>query len=165
MKTCVLFAPGPSLTKEQTIGVRADLVGVVGNAFELCDFPDFIASTDARWWASYPQALTHPGRKFTTSRHVRGAVRVATVKSDCNSVVLTLKVARRLGAERIELYGFDMWGTHFFGPYQNGLINTPPSRRLVHQQQFHDWKAANPDIEVVNKTRGSMLEAYPWIRR
>lgn len=160
MKTCVLLAPGPSLTREICDTVRAQLVGVIGNAFELCPDADFLVATDAAWWRKHPAAMRYAGARFSASS-LAGVQRVTNGRTDWSSGVLALQTAVNLGATHIELYGFDMHGTHFFGPYENGLTNTTAARRSVHQRQFSTWKLMHPDITVRNRTEGSQLQAYP----
>lgn len=164
-KSCVILAPGPSLSVEIAQSVSGDIVGCVGNAFELRPNADFLASTDWYWWIKHPAAMEFKGRKFSASENVPSVEQVRGVSKSTNSGVLALQCAVNLGATRIELYGFDMHGTHFFGPYRNGLVNTPPERRAVHQQQYEDWKAANPHVSVLNRTKGSALRAYPYVER
>src|SRR5690606_16196507 len=81
-----------------------------------------------------------------------------------NSGVLGLEVARSKGASRILLLGFDMHGTHFFGPYTNGLSNTTDQRRRMHLAQYDRWAARNRGIEVFNCTAGSALKCFPEAR-
>lgn len=163
MKTCVLLAPGPSLTPDIASGAQADIIGCVGNAYELRPDADFIASTDWEWWHKHPDAVRRQCLRFTSSHFSPEIIVVPGSARDWNSGVLALECAVRLGAERIELYGFDMHGTHFFGPYTNGLANTQPERRKIHQGQYRNWRDKHPEITVVNRTPGSVLEAYPYV--
>ena len=66
---------------------------------------------------------------------IPGVERVERSFTNWNSGVLALQVCAQMGATHVRLYGFDMHGTHFFGPYQNGLGNTTESRRKVHLKQ------------------------------
>lgn len=161
MKTCVLLAPGPSLTREICEAAQADIVGVIGNAFELRPVADFLAANDSPWWRKHPHALRFPGFKYSACSII-GVERVPNARTDWSSGVLAMQAAVNLGATHIELRGFDMHGSHFFGPYTNGLVNTTATRRSVHQRQFAAWKLMHPDITVVNKTPGSELKAYPY---
>lgn len=138
-------------------------VGVVNNAYQLAPWADFIAATDSAWWRENPAALALPCRKFTM-HEVAGVERmkIAALHKVCNSGVLALEVARALGATRIELYGFDMHGTHFFGGYNNGLNNTTVAQREQHFEQYRAWAKANRDIDVVNCTPGSALDCFPF---
>jgi hypothetical protein len=166
MTTWALLAPGPSASAEDAERVRAAGIplGVIGNAFQLAPWADFLAATDAAWWRKYPEALTLPGAKYTMHQ-VKGVerVRVAGYVS-VNSGVLGLEVARSKGASRILLIGFDMHGTHFFGPYTNGLSNTTETKRRMHLAQYARWAKRNQDIQVINCTPGSALQCFPSAR-
>jgi len=166
MTTWALLAPGPSASAEDAERVRAAGIplGVIGNAFQLAPWADFLAATDAAWWRKFPEALTLPGAKYTM-HEVRGVERVKVAGYvSVNSGVLGLEVARSKGASRILLLGFDMHGTHFFGPYTNGLSNTTDQRRRMHLAQYARWAKRNRVIEVFNCTAGSALKCFPEAR-
>lgn len=158
--TCwALLAPGPSASADDALRVHEAGIplGAVGNAFELAPFAQFIAATDAAWWRRYPEA-----RKAASTFSILPVAGVETVKiAPVNSGVLALEVAKRKGAARILLLGFDMHGTHFFGEYRNGLRNTKPHQRAQHLKQYGEWKRANRSVEVVNCTAGSALTCFP----
>lgn len=164
MTDWALLAPGPSaaavdIERARDAGQR---VGVVNNAYELAPWADFIAATDSAWWRANPDAKALAGRKFSMHR-VDGVeqIKVPALQTVCNSGVLALEVARLLGATRIELWGFDMHGTHFFGEYINGLRNTNAAQRARHLEQYRTWAAANRDIAVINHTIGSAIDCFP----
>lgn len=166
MTTWALLAPGPSASAEDAERVRAAGIplGVIGNAFQLAPWADFLAATDAAWWRKYPEALTLPGEKYTMHQ-VRGVERVKVAGYvSVNSGVLGLEVARLKGASRILLLGADMHGTHFFGPYTNGLSNTTETKRRMHLAQYARWAKRNRDIQVINCTPGSALQCFPVAR-
>lgn len=162
MTTWALLAPGPSANRQQAQQVRASGIplGVISSAFPLARWADFIAATDSAWWRSYPDAKHLPGRKF--SIHAVPGVEKIRVPGwvSCNSGVLGLECAKRLGATRILLLGFDMHGTHYFGEYTNGLSNTRPEKRRMHLSQYKTWRKRNPGIEVINCTSGSVLTCF-----
>src|SRR5690606_23202615 len=136
MTTWALLAPGPSASAEDAERVRAAGIplGVIGNAFQLAPWADFLAATDSAWWRTY------------TMRAVRGARRVKVAGYVAvNSGGLGLGGAKRNGATRILLLGFDMHGTHFFGPYRNGLSNTTETKRRMHFAQYARWAKRNQD--------------------
>lgn len=54
-----------------------------------------------------------------------------------------------------------MRGSHFFGPYTNGLRNTTEARRLAMLAQFAEWARLNPSVEVINCTPGSAICCFP----
>jgi hypothetical protein len=156
----VLLAPGPSMSAEVAARVRGEHVGVVGNCFELAPWAAFLAANDVAWWRAYPQAKQFAGRKFSCSAIPGLEQHIGS--TNWNSGVLALDVAVALGATEIDLYGFDMHGTHYFGPYENGLSNTKPERRQVHMGQYERWARANPGVGVTNCTPGSALKCFPF---
>ena len=156
----VLLAPGPSMSRDLAESMRGQRVGVVSNVFELAPWADFLAANDRAWWRAYPEAINFAGRRFSSSEFP-GVERCRPGNTQWASGVLALQAAVNLGAKRIRLYGFDMHGSHYFGEYTNGLVNTKPYRRAVHLQQFRDWARANPRVEVVNCTPGSALDCFP----
>lgn len=141
--------------------LRGGIVGVVSNCFELAPWADFLVAQDRQWWSKYPQAFEFQGEKFSSNRLIPGVRRVEHSFSNWNSGVLALEVAKQFGAQRVRLYGFDMHGSHFFGPYQNGLGNTSLIRRKVHLKQYADWARRNSKVQVVNCTLGSALACFP----
>ena len=155
----VLLATGPSMSQALAASFLGRRVGVVGNCWELAPWAEFLVANDKAWWAAYPAARDFEGRKFSANR-IPGIEHVAGMQSTHNSGVLALEVAVRLGAKRIELHGFDMRGTHYFGPYENGLTNTGEKRRGRQIAQFAAWKASHPQIHVINRTPGSSLTCF-----
>lgn len=160
MTTWALLAPGPSASAEQAEELRGIPLGAIGCAYQLAPWANFIASSDAAWWRKYPEALDLPGKKFCMAEGSVERVRVAGVGPMTNSGVLGLECAKREGATRILLFGFDMHGTHFFGSYTNGLRNTQPHQRQQHLKQFQQWAQVNKNIEVINCTPGSALKCF-----
>lgn len=159
MTDWALLAPGPSATQAIADSLRGAPLGVVGNAFELAPWADFLAATDMNWWRRHPAAKDFAGKRYSC-HGVTGVkrVRMPTV----NSGVLALECAKNLGATTIRLYGFDMHGSHFFGPYTNGLSNTTPDKRKVHFTQYAKWQRQNARIQVINCTPGSALKCFPF---
>ena len=162
MTSVVLLAPGPSLTRELVNMVRDVSVGVVNNAFELAPWANFLVASDAKWWKKHPAAHQFAGHKFCAG-WVKGVHKVVDggVDKATNSGLLAIEVARRHGFTRMLLLGYDMHGTHFFGPYSNGLANTKPEKFELHQKQFEKWARRHSEIEVINCTPGSALRAFP----
>jgi hypothetical protein len=157
----ILLAPGPSMSMALADSVRGGFAGVVSNSFELAPWADFLAAQDRSWWHTHPQAKEFAGRKFTGNR-IKGIETVEGSATNWNSGVLALQSAVQLGATRILLYGFDMHGTHFFGPYTNGLSNTKEIRRKVHLRQYEIWAKSHKGVEVINCTPGSALKCFPF---
>lgn len=160
MTAWALLAPGPSASAVDAARIRDAGIplGAVGNAFELAPWAQFVAATDAAWWRRYPEARKAGATLFT----ILPVTGVQTVPiTPVNSGVLALECAKRQGATRILLLGFDMHGSHFFGQYRNGLRNTKPHQRAQHFKQYAAWGKANRSIEVVNCTEGSALTCFP----
>lgn len=156
-----LCAPGPSMSLALVDSLKGQRVGVVGRVFELAPWAEFLVANDAEWWEKYPHALQFKGRKFSHNR-IDGVERCEPGASNLNSGVLAMQAALNMGAEVIRLHGFDHHGTHYFGPYTNGLVNTPEHTRLIHLRQFQAWKALNAHVTVINCTKGSALDCFPF---
>lgn len=154
-----ILAPGPSASLALALRLPHPF-GVVNCAYLLAPEAEFLAAVDMAWWRAYPEALNFAGKRFSVHKvpHVT-PVRMPAV----NSGVLALEVAKRQGASRIFLHGFDFHGSHFFGPYVNGLKNTPEKKRDLHRGQFKHWRKANGKIEVFNCTPDSALTCFPSV--
>lgn len=160
--TFVLVAPGPSANRAD-IALCAGLpIGAIGCTFELIDKPIFLASSDRGWWRKYPEAIKLDCPKYAMAE-VSGVerVQIPQLGAVCNSGVLALEIAVRLGANRIILLGFDMSGSHYFGEYTNGLRNTTPAQRQQHFRQYDQWARANRSIKVINCSRSTSLTTFP----
>lgn len=167
MTTWAVMCPGPSATAEQARAVRAAGIplGCVSLAYRLDPSPDFIAASDRAWWREHPDAKAMDCPKFAMSDVSEiERVHIPQLGSICNSGVLGLEVAKRMGATRILLLGADMAGTHFCGPYTNGLRNTAPHQRKIHMSQYDQWGKTNRGVTVINCGRGSQLTCFPVAR-
>lgn len=156
-----LCAPGPSMSQELVDGLKGKRVGVVGRVFELAPWADVLVANDEEWWVKYPEAFAFKGRKFSANR-IAGVEVCEPGASNLNSGTLALQALSNLGATTIYLHGFDHHGSHYFGPYDNGLVNTPDHARLIHLRQFQGWAAMNRHVNVVNCTKGSALDCFPF---
>lgn len=161
----ILLAPGPSASQALADSVRGYRLGVIGCAFQLAPWAEFICASDRGWWRKYPEAMELPGSKYSMTQWPdTEKVSVPYLGSVCNSGVLGLEVAKNLGAKTILLLGFDMHGSHFFGQYRNGLRNTTPSQRAQHHKQYEQWARTNKDVKVYNCTKASRLTCFPMAR-
>jgi hypothetical protein len=166
--TFAIFAPGESLTVEQCEYVRGKCKTIaVSDSYRLAPWADALVANDAAWWKARPEAKDLPGLKFSANPNVHDVERVEEhgqlIKRGSNSGVLAMYVARTLGAKRMLLIGFDMKGTHFFGPHTGDLANTTPERFEVFQTYFTELKKLldKDGIEVLNCTEGSSLRCFP----
>jgi hypothetical protein len=160
-----ILCTGPSLTQAVVDSVRGMRVIAVNNAYEMAPWAEALAANDMAWWKHNQTARDFAGRKFT-SNVLAGVERVisSNVQTESCSGVLGLEVAKILGATRVLLLGVDFHGSHYFGPYTNGLKNTDEKRRKVHARQFEAWGKANKGIEIYNCTEGSALTCFPMAR-
>jgi hypothetical protein len=158
-----LLAPGPSASIEVSDFIRRSgkRCGVISSAWTLAPWAEFIAAADNQWWIKNPEALSFAGSKFA-SHQVRKTQKV-DVPPGSNSGVLGLECCVKLGATVVYLFGFDMKGTHFFGPYTNGLKNTTESRRKIHLKQFATWGKRNKSVKVFNCTKNSAISCFEFI--
>lgn len=164
MSTWALLAPGPSITEELANSVRHLPTGAVGNAFQFAPWASFIAASDGGWWRKHPEARESDCKRFCMGEaYDTTLVRLSWSGNHVNSGVLALECAKREGATRILLAaGFDMHGTHFFGPYTNGLRNTLPHQRRVHLDEYRKWHSLNrKEVQVINCTPGSAIDCFP----
>lgn len=167
MSTWAVLASGPSMTQEIADQCReACKVVAVSDSYRIAPWADAIVAQDKAWWLIHGAAVAKlSGRKFCGPRceGIKGPVPVepaGLVSSGTNSGLLACHVAVAiLGATKLVLCGFDMHGTHFFGPHPAPLKNTPQFRFEIMRDQF---KAFSPKgVEVVNATPGSSLTCYP----
>lgn len=165
--TWAILASGQSLTQEHVDYVHAAKldgrlsgVGAVSNvALDYAPWADFIASHDSKWWRQYPQALDLDMRKFCRMNVAR-TERFVTNTTACNSGLFAMEIAWKVfKAERLILLGFDMHGTHYFGPHTGNLNNTTNKRFAMHIKQFEGWKGP----EVINCNPNSALRKFPFM--
>lgn len=162
MKFAIL-ATGPSMSQAVADSVRDLRVIAVSDAFRLAPWAEAMAAQDVQWWRVNKDAHEFAGRKFSVN-NIGGKVeriKSGLIGTSSSSGVLALEVAKSLGATDIELHGFDMHGSHYFGPHVGKLKNTTDARFQCFQVQFNKWGKANPAIRVINKTPGSALRAFP----
>jgi len=165
--TFVLFAPGESLTQAQCDFVRGRCKTIaVSDAYRLAPWADALVANDAAWWKARPDAKTFAGLRFSANPNVDCVEQVKkfehVIGRGSNSGLLAMWVARMLGAKLIVLVGYDMKGTHFFGPHTGGLWNTTPEQFATFQTYFEALKKLldKEGIEVMNCTPKSALKCF-----
>lgn len=158
-----VLATGQSLSQAVADSVKDRCqVVAVSDAYRLAPWAEAMASCDAAWWRNNPAALEFGGRKFTSAPDFQGLSeleRIQGVPSHTNSGLLGLMVAVQLGATKILMLGYDMHGTHFFGPHPAPLRNPNAARFEVFKRQFTNYRPRG--VEILNCTPGSALTAYP----
>jgi hypothetical protein len=161
-----ILATGPSMSQSLANSLRSENVIVVSDCFRLAPWANALVSQDWAWWLANPEALEFSGRKFSSLKplnsideeKLRRVEKLPNLSSSMNSGLLACEVAKLFGAKQIELYGFDLRGSHYFGPHKE-LKNTPPHRFATFQRQFEQWDHAG--IEVINMTPDSALTCFP----
>lgn len=164
MTVWAVLASGPSMSPEVAEQVRGRChVMAVSDSYRLAPWADALASTDAAWWRAHPGALQFEGRKFTGApsfQAIDGVERVPGALPGSNSGLLGMMAARHLGATAVLLCGYDLHGTHFFGPHAAPLRNTTPDRFDAFRRQFAMWQPK--DLRIWNCTPNSGLRCYAF---
>lgn len=160
-----VLATGPSMSQAVADQVRGRCkVVAVSDAYKLAPWADALASSDAAWWKANPMAAEFVGPKWTAApdfRKVEGVERFPSADNGSNSGLLACQVAVSMGATKILLCGFDMRGSHFFGPHPAPLKNTQPARFQVFHRQFSRFRPRG--VQVLNCTPGSALKHFPMV--
>lgn len=165
MQTWVIMASGQSLTTEDIEYVRLakisekiqGVIAVSNVGIDYAPWADALVSHDVLWWAHNLHSNMFKGRKFCRSFWSRCEVFIPNPRDGCNSGLMAMQIARDIfKAGRILLLGFDMHGTHYFGPHKKGLTNTKPDKFQKHISQFEGWSGA----EVINCTPDSALQIF-----
>jgi hypothetical protein len=153
-----VIATGPSLTTEQVEKVRHLRTVAVSDAYRLAPWAEALVSVDKAWWLHHKPEFE--GRRFSLLP-VPGmeTERLTGMTTDTNSGLRGIEIAVMLGATEVLLLGFDLGGTHFFGPHPEGLKNTPPQRFDVFNRQFAGYRPKG--VKIINCTPGSALTCYP----
>lgn len=155
MSHWILLGPGPSMSQELADQFfTSENVCVVGNTYELAFWADILVASDQSWWRKH-DTKDFMGEKFSARDYP--TIYGTTV----NSGLLALEILVSRGATSIEMHGFDMHGSHFFGQYTNGCANTSDKIRGDHLEQYRDFARRFSHISVVNRTPNSKLDAFP----
>lgn len=157
-----ILATGPSMSQAVADSVRGRCrVIAVSDAYKLAPWAEVLVSSDRGWWRLHKPDFA--GRKLSgvpaEGIGIDGIERVEGTVSGSNSGLIALKVAVSMGASRVLLLGFDMGGSHFFGPHPSPLRNTTAERFEVFKRQFREYRPKG--VEIINCTPCSALECYP----
>lgn len=163
-----IIASGQSLNKEQVdicrqaraSGKIKGIIAVSNVALDFLPDADAIVSHDSNWWSKHPEALKLPPPKYCRMNRAGTINFVPTIKGGCSSGLMAMEVAHKIyGATKLIILGFDMQGTHYFGPHPDGLKNTTEKRFSEHIRQFEFWAGCL----VINCTPGSALKKFPFM--
>ena len=166
MTTWAVVATGESLGPEPAAvvsKVKHLPCVAVGNAYELMPWARALVACDKAWWSKHQTARLFRGEKWCANVNSCEIPRMrgSGIYTNTNSGLLGLHYAVGHGATRVLLLGIDMKGTHYFGEYKNGCVNTVPERFSLFIRQFGDFAKTHPDVEVINCSVGSALECFP----
>lgn len=181
---CIVAASGPSLTTDVAEACRGDHVIAVNDAYRRLPFADVLYASDARWWDHHGNCTGFRGEKWSAHnpkgndkrkqaqayglRLVAGedgnafSLDPDRIRYGGNSGFQAVNLAILFGATRIVLLGFDMHGTHFFGPHAGPLRNTTSFEKYI--ANFTAAAKKLPAyIRIVNATPGSALKCFPFV--
>ena len=161
-----VLATGPSMSQHLADSLKGTNAIVVSDAFRLAPWAYALVSQDWAWWLENEDAFNFQGMQISAAKPMNSLdepklcriSKMEGLNSSMNSGLLGCEVAKWFGAIKINLYGFDMRGSHYFGPHKS-LKNTPPHRFETFKLQFEQWDHAG--IEVINMTPDSALTCFP----
>lgn len=157
-----ILATGESMTQGiATSAMCYEHVIVISDAYRLAPWAFALVSQDRAWWKAHPDAKAFAGRRFSVANDIEGVESLRSAgmyNTSINSGLLGCMVAQYFGAKKIDLYGFDMHGSHFFGPHPSSLKNTKPERFTAMIEQFERWN--HDGIDVINYTPNSALTCF-----
>lgn len=153
-----LSAVDASLIKEaRDSGKIRKVISVSNVGIDLAPWADALVSHDSKWWSNHRESGIFNGDKFCRNTWPGTKIYVPSPANGCNSGYMAMQIARDVyKAKKIILLGFDMHGTHYFGPYNNGLKNTTEDRFSYHIKQFDGWIGC----DVINCTKGSAIKKF-----
>lgn len=164
MSVWAVLATGESMSQAVADSIRGRCrVVAVSDAFRLAPWADAMVSNDSVWWARNLDAMQiFKGRKFCGAQTKMDGLEYIKPSGGfsfgINSGLQGMRCVPIIDkqAEKIILLGFDMRGTHYFGPHPKPLRNTTPHRFEVHKRQFKLWRGC----PVVNCTPNSSLKCF-----
>jgi len=122
MTTWIILATGQSLNQQDVDYVKGKgVVVAVSDAYKLAPWADMLVSHDTNWWRHHPEALNFEKPKYCYQTfNGTKMLRPEGAPTACNSGLYSMFIAKKYGATKIILLGFDMHGTHYFGLHDHG---------------------------------------------
>jgi len=180
-QTVAILASGPSLVADDVARVIAAGLPIIAikEAQRLAPAADVLYACDARWWRHFGPSLTgFAGLRYALeetpyAQTLRNGgytgldLDPTALRTGKNSGYQAVNLAVHVGAAKIILLGFDMQpgktGDHFFGQHRYPGSVPPAYRdfREMFATIVEPLRAA--DVEVLNATPGSALEAFPIV--
>lgn len=164
VETVAVLATGLSMSQAVADSAQSLRCIAVSDTYKLAPWAEAIVAQDLSWWHANPEAMKASVPRYSTSWFV-GVSRIRGgdgISSGTNSGLAGLHVAIQRGAKRVLLLGFDMRGTHYFGPHV-GLKNTSEARFVEFRNQFARYAQQLRGVEVLNCTPGSALNCFPIV--
>lgn len=176
--SCIVAAPGPSLKPFDHEGIR---LIAVNDAYRLFPKADILYGADLPWWEERRPEFA--GLKVTCDFECRGVpahVRLAnatrmgiTVIPSERGSVFSLEGPIRRGrnggfqainialhkSKFVVLVGFDMKGTHFFGPHKSPLRQKTNFTRWIEEMR-EAARLIPKDYRIINATEDTALECF-----
>lgn len=189
-ETVVCIGGGPSLTPEdvafcrgraRVIAIKEAAVSSYPGIVPPAPWADVLYACDAKWWQfekgapsftrpkfalQQPSMPTWPGVHILRNTGQEGLELDPTgLRTGCNSGYQAINLAVHLGAAKIVLIGFDMWGgangANWFGRHPNHVGSPYPLFLEKFASIAEPLKAAG--VEVVNASRQTMLRVFPRV--
>jgi hypothetical protein len=176
----VVAAPGPSLTPAVAERCRGWPTIAVQDAYRRLPWADVLYACDTLWWDLHRGCPDFAGEKWSThdggsNQKLATADRYglhlvngkaaegfstdpALIHYGANSGFVGINLAMLFGASPIVLVGFNMQGSHFFGPHPSPLNNVDPIRYVP----FFDRAARQlpAGVTILNATPDSALQCF-----
>lgn len=187
MKTVIIIASGPSLTKADVKLCESSghpLMGI-NNAYMITDKLKYHYACDTKWWKRhfkklYPGPIRYSLKANDKDEGVAGVTQMKrgerhglshkwpAINHGSNSGYQAINLAYLLGYKQIILLGYDMQETngvvHWHGLHKEG--NNPDEKRFQKWRQFFPALAKElkeSGVEVLNATRQTALECFDRI--
>lgn len=171
MKNSVIAcaASGPSLTADdcQRIHDAGIPIIAVNNSWRAAPFCSAIYAADFAWWREHAGKIPVSAARWCGSRYTAihfGINYLQTaIPGSFNSGQRAIELAVTQGASRILLVGYDCSlsrGIHWHGPHTE-LSNPTPASVAAWHREYELTTATLADVEVINCSRYTELEAFP----
>lgn len=179
--TAYIIGGGPSVSQIDLDRLRGQHVIVTNSAFEDAPWADVLYFMDYAWWDYNKEKLAQFGglivtikRSFKESKRVKQLEpaphgyleeRPGFLNYTNNSGLGAILLARRLGAKRIVLFGFDNRRVEGADNYHSRHKNQIKQEVYNKMQKDFNYKAEllKEDTEVLNATPNTALECFPVV--
>lgn len=169
MKVIACIASGPSLTEADCNLVS--LAGiesiVVNSSWRMMPSANHLYAGDFQWWqangALIPSNIIRWASSHTTCSAYHTRLFESPINGSFNSGQRAILLARKLGAERIMLLGYDCslsGGIHWHADHSDGLKN-PDERSVTRwKREFAELATHVPSHIIINCSRHTELNLF-----